>query len=403
MSQHTIRLLVGLLSIITATTASAISAFQTTNFFEDGNPVASPWFTSGVNGSPVSFAPSIDQNGAPANKSITFKVKNGPVQAGTVSSLVVGGTFTLTGNATADDIGGPWTGGNGIPLGIVVKFNTEITFSVGADSPANSFLTLSATNSTNGLGIAQGMNLGGQLDPTESLDVSAVTISNLTFSGGVPGYNVTNGAVGDFSPYAIRSAGDTNADGFNELTKVAGLYTVPPDGSGKPTIGFGGASTTATGDGLPGDGVLAGHLAISTGFDFNAGNNGHTNQFGATPVTGPWTFRMLTGSMALKGIGYQYNVSYDISPVGLAGDFNHNGIVDAADYVLWKNGDPAADANGDSVIDQTDYNAWYSNFGNTNPGPGAGSGLGSAAVPEPASLWLVIMGLAMAWSRRGSR
>jgi hypothetical protein len=59
----------------------------------------------------------------------------------------------------------------------------------------------------------------------------------------------------------------------------------------------------------------------------------------------------------------------------LAGDYNGNGVVDAADYVAWRNspasfgGDPAG------------YNTWRSNFGNHS---GSGSSLGSSvAVPEP--------------------
>jgi hypothetical protein len=395
MSQNTIRLLIASLLTITATTASAITTTLTTNFTQ--TTTASPWFTSGVAGTPTSFTTSKDINSMPYVKSITFGPATLPTQAATTSSSTVKGGFSVTGNSTA---AGNWTDGNGIPTGIVVKFNTSITFSVGADSPAGSLLTLSGTDFSNGLGITQTPDTAGALDPGESLDVSAVTISNVNFTGSVDGYTVSNGAVGNIGAYAIRSPGDGSVDGFRETTKIAGVYTSPADPSGKPNFGFGGASTTVTGDGLPGDGITAGHLAINNGFDPTNGDNGHTNQIFQT---GAWTFKMLTGSMALKGIGYQYDVSYNISPVvaALAGDFNHNGIVDAADYVLWKNGDPAADSNGDSVIDQTDYNTWYSNFGNTNAG--AGSGLGSAAVPEPATFGLMLIGLVAVCSRRNSR
>jgi hypothetical protein len=55
----------------------------------------------------------------------------------------------------------------------------------------------------------------------------------------------------------------------------------------------------------------------------------------------------------------------------LLGDYNQNGVVDAADYVVWRK------TNGN----QAGYDTWRANFGRT-----AGSGLGtstSAAVPEP--------------------
>ena len=50
--------------------------------------------------------------------------------------------------------------------------------------------------------------------------------------------------------------------------------------------------------------------------------------------------------------------------LNLPGDFNQDGVVDAADYVLWRDtkgqtglGLPA-DGNGDQVVDQNDYNLW---------------------------------------------
>ncbi len=66
---------------------------------------------------------------------------------------------------------------------------------------------------------------------------------------------------------------------------------------------------------------------------------------------------------------------------GLAGDYNHNGIVDAADYVVWRNG-------LGTTYTQNDYNVWRANFGQT-AGSGAGA-IANAAVPEPTTLALLI-------------
>ncbi len=41
-----------------------------------------------------------------------------------------------------------------------------------------------------------------------------------------------------------------------------------------------------------------------------------------------------------------------------AGDFNHDGTMNAGDYVMWRKGTPDADANGDTVVDAADYNVW---------------------------------------------
>jgi hypothetical protein len=68
------------------------------------------------------------------------------------------------------------------------------------------------------------------------------------------------------------------------------------------------------------------------------------------------------------------------SNAGLDGDFNNDGNVDAADYVVWrKNG-----------LSEADYNLWRENFGETS-GPGAG-GSTYGAVPEPVSAALLVIG-----------
>jgi endoglucanase len=60
---------------------------------------------------------------------------------------------------------------------------------------------------------------------------------------------------------------------------------------------------------------------------------------------------------------------------GLDGDFNIDGRVDAADYVLWRK-------TGDSL---DDYDAWKANFGQTSAG-GGGASLGAAPEPTAASM-----------------
>lgn len=83
----------------------------------------------------------------------------------------------------------------------------------------------------------------------------------------------------------------------------------------------------------------------------------------------------------------------------LTGDYNNNGTVDAADYVLWRNGGPLQNDPTPGVQPE-DYGAWRANFGRT-----AGAGFGAGAVPEPASFFSVLAGLVCLWcdSRRRGR
>ena len=96
---------------------------------------------------------------------------------------------------------------------------------------------------------------------------------------------------------------------------------------------------------------MASNVSIENGFA-NTIVNGNGTYFPRQP--GGFTLAPQNATMALKGIGYQYDVTFDITaaPEGVPGDYNANGTVDAADYVLWRKGDPAADGDGSTVVDR---------------------------------------------------
>ena len=76
---------------------------------------------------------------------------------------------------------------------------------------------------------------------------------------------------------------------------------------------------------------------------------------------------------------------------GVEGDYNGNGVVDAADYVLWRKGGPLQnEVDAPGTINQADYDAWRARFGDTAQ---SDSGSGAAAIPEPAACILVVVGL----------
>jgi probable HAF family extracellular repeat protein len=120
---------------------------------------------------------------------------------------------------------------------------------------------------------------------------------------------------------------------------------------------------------------------------------------GATGLTG-WTLRQARGVSAdgrvISGFGINPRgqveawIATIAGPV-LPGDFNNDGSVDAADYVVWRKGLATAHT-------QNDYDTWRAHFGQT---AGSGAALPSAeplpaATPEPPGLLLVIAVAALA-------
>jgi PEP-CTERM motif len=110
---------------------------------------------------------------------------------------------------------------------------------------------------------------------------------------------------------------------------------------------------------------------------------------GTLSATNGWLEFMLTTNAG----NFNYPVTYYLDSwrfttpvVGVPGDYNNNGTVDAADYVLWRNGGPLQNEVADiGTVSPADYTEWRARFGNV---AGAGASLGAAAVPEPAS-WLL--------------
>lgn len=225
-----------------------------------------------------------------------------------------------------------------------------------------------------------------QLPPTLSLQVNtttgAVTLKN----------NAANAVAVDF--YQIASAASAlNFANWNSLDHqnydaVDGpdVGSTPGDSAGEGWDQGGGSNNSQLIEyflASAGSSIAAGEL-LSLGNAFNtsifgSGNNGDLE----------FTFGLVGGQL-LTG-----NVSY-ISGGGVAGDYNGDGIVNAADYVVWRDtlgSHTDLRANGDNtgasagVIDQADYVYWKTRFGNTS---GSGSATAAAAVPEPNMFALLI-------------
>jgi len=101
---------------------------------------------------------------------------------------------------------------------------------------------------------------------------------------------------------------------------------------------------------------------------------------------------------------YMDNIRTGINVEGLAGNYNGNNEIDAADYATWRDAMTAGatDLLNDSTpgtVDESDFLYWRDHFGESL---GSGAGSASAAVPEPSSaLLLLICGACWCLKRMG--
>jgi formylglycine-generating enzyme required for sulfatase activity len=109
---------------------------------------------------------------------------------------------------------------------------------------------------------------------------------------------------------------------------------------------------------------------------------------------GGWDSEVETLAASYRSSAHQgtenHHVGFRLAtlPPGVAGDYNGNGTVDAADYVMWRKGGPLLnEVNVPGTVNAQDYTEWRMRFGNNTPS-GSGAGLGATSVPEPGA-WVL--------------
>jgi hypothetical protein len=138
--------------------------------------------------------------------------------------------------------------------------------------------------------------------------------------------------------------------------------------------------------------------------------------------TGPAGFPLVTSTGGRTGVfanailpdlpgGLHFELDYtpfavNLAVQGIAGDYNKDGIVDAADYVVWRKSfgqmgsGLAADGNADGQVNDVDYDVWLASFGQVAPGSGSGASLIRLQVPEPAAILFAAIAVWWAPGRR---
>jgi len=201
------------------------------------------------------------------------------------------------------------------------------------------------------------MTLRNNLSGAQAIEMKSYTIDSDAGGLSAAGFNGVRGDSVDF-PAGNGSGNGWELGGGSNAKRLAEAY-------------FGGVSTLQVGtSGLP------------LGLAYNKTMN-----------TEDLVFTWINAA----GNVYNSRVTYVGAAPSLQGDYNGNGVVDGADYVVWRNG-------GSPDSSQAGYNLWRAHFGETS---GSGSALGtSGAVPEPAagvSLAVVSLIAIAGRSRLGAR
>ena len=385
---------------------------STTSFVRIGNPSDSP-ASAVIDGAGSEW--NVDANFIIANG--TLQVSDGGVASGDQLNIQENGSVALNGGTLRfrtmnnGEFGVSFPTGSGVvelmdaytfeettnlPAGMTFDVDNTVTVDSAAELVVSG--TLQSTSLQNDGTLVL---IGSTLDqPVTSPAGSTINvIGDVTFNGAVSGAGGVFGSgtatfAGGYSP------GDSPADVTIENdVAFAATNTLTLELGG---LGAGQSDALTVG----GDATLDGMLDVDLLNGFTLGN-GQT--FEVLDVDGQLSGEF-TGLAERALVGQHGGVDLFITYAGgdgndvvlftaplLPGDYN-NGVVDAADYTVWRDnqGAPAGSLPNDNnpgPIGQGHYDTWASHFGQSIP-------LQSASVPEPTAFTLLRLGLGTRVRRR---
>ncbi|WP_425397045.1 choice-of-anchor Q domain-containing protein [Aeoliella sp.] len=284
--------------------------------------------------------------------------------SGNTSNAEGGGIFTLLGDVSLEQstINGNSSGGSGGGIrtyaGNVSLSNSTLSGNNSVGSGAGVFTiagNITVENST--LHGNASTRHGGGIFAYDTDSNPTLTIENSV----VAGNTATVGADLAVDPDGVLTINYSIIGIADELLSIAGdtgnLFggtTTPIDPHLGPLADHGGPTLTHA--------LLPGSPAIDAGDPTIAYDPMEHDQRGegfARVVDGGGGLRIDIGAYESQGV-----------PDYPVGDYNHDGMANLADYVMWRNNLGSttvldADGSGNDVVDSADYAVWRENFGNT--------------------------------------
>lgn len=268
-------------------------------------------------------------------------------------------------------------------------------------------------NSTFTLGVGQSVSLGnpfglGVIPANEDVAFQFTTTSGRVLEGVVEYV----GAVNDFTLFINPVTGEAAIGNRSAYFQAPDLTGYAIQSSNNQLVAANWDSFQETGD--AGAGWVATPGSSSVLAETNV-EDSHLFTSGTVVNLG----NIFTANGNTEGLTFEYTVAGELTPrtgtvsfgpvpdafVGLVGDYNDDNVVDAADYVMWRNNVGTTGTLENDLIGGTvsaaHYLQWKANYG------AVGSGaltIAAQTVPEPAMLFVLVGGVVGVgvWRRRQS-
>lgn len=253
--------------------------------------------------------------------------------------------------------------------------SVDLTTPIDTSADGDTYVTFLVRQNTAGL-LASQLASNNRTLSLEFLDSEGTNQFDFSFRGSQQQFAIQN--------HVDTGGDDVAAPGFAPITTYLFVGKISSNGAEANTIQAA----------LFANGANVGNFADAS-FPWALTANG-SNGFNPTITQLQFT-SLFEASYTISNLWVGTAADFFAAPSAAAGDFNGNGIVDTADYLIWRKTlgqtghQLAADANGNGRIDDDDYAIWRSNFGQT-VSSGAGS---NSPVPEPATFALALLTTAM--------